>query len=92
MNDATQAADTLRHDNVTPVENTLDYMAELFTSGPCMPLSTAISIAISATRVFPLPTSPCTSLFIWRPLKRSERISFTTRFCAPVSSNGRHSV
>ncbi len=34
MNDATQAADTLRHDNVTPVENTLDYMAELFTSGP----------------------------------------------------------
>ena len=24
MNDATQAADTLRHDNVTPVENTLD--------------------------------------------------------------------
>ena len=32
------------------------------------PLSTASSIDISATRVLPLPTSPCSSRFIWNPV------------------------
>ena len=30
-------------------------------------LPMAMSIAMSATRVFPDPTSPCKSLFIWMP-------------------------
>ena len=55
------------------------------------PLSRAISIVISATRVFPLPTSPCSSLFICRPLPRSLLISLITLFWASVSENGRWS-
>ena len=43
----------------------------------------------SATMVFPLPTSPCSKRFIWWPAAVSLLISLITRFCAPVSSNGR---
>ena len=52
------------------------------------PLSRAMSMLSSATRVLPLPTSPCTRRFICRPLPMSFRTSFTTRFCAPVGSKG----
>ena len=52
------------------------------------PLSTASSIDISATRVLPLPTSPCSRRFIWNPVTVSLRISLMTRFCAPVSGKG----
>ena len=53
------------------------------------PLSKAISMLISATSVFPLPTSPCKRRFICFPEPKSRRIYFNTRFCAPVSSKGR---
>ena len=51
--------------------------------------STAISILKKATNVFPLPTSPCKSLFICTFPCTSFRISFRTLFCAPVSSKGK---
>ena len=39
-----------------------------------------------------LPTSPCSSRFIWQPVTVSCRISLTTRFCAPVSGKGSFSL
>ena len=53
------------------------------------PLSSAMSMVISATSVLPDPTSPCRSLFICLPLHMSARISCITRFCAPVRLKGR---
>ena len=56
------------------------------------PLSTASSIDISATIVLPLPTSPCSSRFIWQPVTVSLRISRITRFWAPVRGKGTFSL
>ena len=53
------------------------------------PLSKASKAIIKATRVLPLPTSPCKSRFICLPEPKSLRISLITFFWAPVSSNGR---
>ena len=55
-------------------------------SAACAPLSTALSIAISATRVLPLPTSPCNRRIIWRGCARSALISAIARRCAPVKA------
>ncbi len=54
----------------------------------CVPLSSAMSIAMSATIVFPEPTSPCSRRFICLPEPTSALISFNTRFCASVSGHG----
>jgi len=48
-------------------------------SAACPPLSTTCSIARRATRVFPLPTSPCRSRCIGVGLARSAAISSPTR-------------
>ena len=45
-------------------------------------------MAIAATTVFPLPTSPCNNRFICQADLRLAKISLVTRFWAPVSSNG----
>ena len=56
---------------------------------PCAPLHTARNSAITATTVFPEPTSPCTSRFIVIPPVISFSISSYTLFCAAVSSYGK---
>ena len=52
------------------------------------PLSMASSAINNATTVLPLPTSPWSSRFMWRPVFKSARISLNTRFWAPVNSKG----
>ena len=47
---------------------------------------------INATMVFPLPTSPCNSLFIGLGDSMSPEISRMTRTCARVSWNGSEST
>lgn len=47
------------------------------------------AMIIRATMVFPEPTSPCRSRFIWALLPKSARISLITFFWALVNSKGR---
>ena len=54
----------------------------------CPPESATVSIARSATRVLPDPTSPCTSRFIGTPDARSFSISWPTCSWSCVSWNG----
>ena len=55
----------------------------------CAPLSTAWSMAISATMVLPEPTSPCSSRLMGTVRAMSRVISATTSFWPEVNGNGR---
>ena len=57
-------------------------------SAACAPLPIACDAARAAITVLPLPTSPCSNLFIGRRPASSAPISPQTRCCAPVSLNG----
>ncbi len=54
----------------------------------CIPAVIAAYIAKAATTVLPEPTSPWSKRFMWIGRFISRTISFTTRFCASVNSNG----
>ena len=53
------------------------------------PLFHVCQMSAAATRVLPLPTSPCRSLFITPPERMSAAASLTARRCAPVGEKGR---
>ena len=53
------------------------------------PAATTSSIARTATTVFPLPTSPCSSRCMGTSRARSAAISFPTAACPPVRVKGR---
>ena len=58
----------------------------------CAPDCAAYHTQAAATRVLPLPTSPCTRRFIARPEHMSSAASLMARSCAPVGVKGREAV
>ena len=55
----------------------------------CRPDFKAIYMPASATAVLPLPTSPCTSLFMTWGRLRSVYMALTASFCPAVNSKGK---
>ena len=68
--------------NVTIKGAVFSKVGDIFTNfyNHYLPLSQANNMDNRATKVLPLPTSPCTNRLICLPEPISKRISFTTRF------------